>query len=82
MCLVVYCVLRLLYCVVCVCIVNCVYCAIFSVTYYIPSMHVVQELFKSSIVYLVLCILCVSCIMCFVLYYMSFVYCQYRILCE
>ena len=49
--------------VVCVCIVNCVYCAVFSVMYY--TVNVMQELFKSSIVCLILCILCVSCIMCF-----------------
>ena len=56
-------------------------CCIFGDVLY--TVNVVQELFKSGIVCLILCILCISYYhVFFALYGMSFAYCQYRMLCE
>ena len=65
MCFVLFYVLHLLYYVVYVCIVNCVYCSYYIFCAILYTVTVVQELFKFSIVCLILYILCASCIMCF-----------------
>ena len=60
------------------CLLYCIFCAV------LYSVNVVQELFKSCIVCLILCsyIVCITYHVFFVLYCMNFVYCQYRMLCE